>query len=191
MDYLSKHMRRLVVGWFSFILLSAGTANADNYNLPDRIMAVTVPNLQASRDHFDIPLDTATAKGQVEPLALSGIWRIFGGTVLTKPPASLEPVLVELHGMVGTDRKLIVRVWVRYYQTNKGWQPLYKLSQEPVVIKTPGGWKPLFDSPVSPELVDILNLQQHPTPAGYRAWLDFKMYRSKVSIDSWVFKKHP
>ncbi|MGW8248767.1 MAG: hypothetical protein ACWGOV_11750 [Acidiferrobacterales bacterium] len=189
MVYLSKHIRRLVVGWFSFILLSAGTVNADNYNLPDRIMAVTVPNLQADRDHFDIPL--SKTKGQVAPLALSGTWRIFGGTVLTKPPASLEPVLVELHGMVGTDRKLIVRVWVRYYPTNKGWQPLYKLSQEPVVIKTPGGWKPLFDSPVSPELVDILNLQQHPTPAGYRAWLDFKMYRNKVSIDSWVFKKHP
>jgi len=189
MNHFPKFMRLLVPILITLALLQAGTARADNYNLPDRIMAVTVPNLQATRDHFDIPLDTA--KGQVAPLALSGTWRIFGGTILTGPPASLEPVLVELHGMVGTDRKLIVRVWVRYYQTNKGWQPLYKLSQEPVVIKTPGGWKPLFDSPVSPELVDILNRQQHPTPAGYRAWLDFKMYRSKVSIDSWVFKKHP
>jgi len=189
MNYLSKLLRLPLAGWLSLILLSVGTASADNYNLPDRIMAVTVPNLQADRDHFDIPL--LAAKGQVTPLAQSGTWRVFGGTVLSKPPASMEPVLVELHGTVGTDRKLIVRVWVRYYQTNKGWQPMYKLSQEPVVIKTPGGWKPLFDSPVSPELVEVLNWKQHPTPAGYRTWLDFKMYRSKVSIDSWVFKKHP
>lgn len=189
MNCLTKHIRLLVVGSLSLILLSVGVAKADNYNLPDRLMAVTVPNLQANRDHFDIPVNTK--QGQVAPLALSGTWRVFGGTVLSKPPASSEPVLVELHGTVGTDRKLIVRVWVRYYQTRAGWQPMYKLSQEPVVIKTPGGWKPLFESPVSPELVDVLNWQQHPNPAGYRAWLDFKMYRSKVSIDSWVLKKQP
>ena len=189
MKYISKRIHLLVIGWLSLLLLPIGTANADNYNLPDRIMAVTVPNLQADRDHFDIP--PGVEKGQVAPLVLSGTWRVFGGTVLSKPPASLEPVLVELHGMVGTDRKLIVRIWVRYYQTANGWQPLYKLSQEPVVIKTPGGWKPLFDSPVSPELVDVLNWQQHPTPDGYRAWIDFRMYRSKVSIDSWEIKPHP
>ena len=189
MKYISKRIHLLVIGWLALLLLPIGTANADNYNLPDRIMAVTVPNLQADRDHFDIP--PGVEKGQVAPLVLSGTWRVFGGTVLSKPPASLEPVLVELHGMVGTDRKLIVRIWVRYYQTAKGWQPFYKLSQEPVVIKTPGGWKPLFDSPVSPELVDVLNWQQHPTPDGYRAWIDFRMYRSKVSIDSWEIKPHP
>jgi len=189
MNYLTKLIRLLVPGWLTFILLTVGTAHADNYNLPDRLMAVTVPNLQANRDHFDIPLNTT--QGQVAPLALSGTWRVFGGTVLGRPPASSEPVLVELHGTVGTDRKLIVRIWVRYYQTRSGWQPMYKLSQEPVVIKTPGGWKPLFDSPVSPELVDILNWQQHPNPAGFRPYLDFRMYRSKVSIDSWEIKPHP
>ena len=185
----TKYARLLVLGWLSCFLLSIGTANADNYNLPDRIMAVTVPNLRATRDHFDILVNTK--QGQVAPLAQSGTWRVFGGTVLNKAPASLEPKLVELHGTVGTERKLIVRIWVRYYQTGNGWQPMYKLSQEPVVIKTPGGWKPLLDSPVSPELVDVLNWQQHPTPAGYRPSIDFKMYRNKVSIDSWVVKKHP
>ena len=189
MNFISKRINLLAVACLSLLLLSVGTVDADNYNLPDRILAVTVPNLQAERDHFDIPLNVQ--KGQVAPLAQSGTWRVFGGTVLSTPPASLEPVLVELHGMVGTDRKLIVRIWVRYFPTTLGWQPLYKLSQEPVVIKTPGGWKPLFDSPVSPELVDVLNWQQHPTPDGYRAWIDFRMYRSKVSIDSWEIKPHP
>jgi hypothetical protein len=189
MNDLTKLIRPLIFGWLSIILLSVGTAHADNYNLPNRLMAVTVPNLRADRDHFDIPVNTK--QEQVAPLAQSGTWRVFGGTVLSKPPVSLEPVLVELHGTVGTQRKLIVRIWVRYYQTSNGWQPMYKLSQEPVVIKTPGGWKPLLESPVSPELVDILNWQQHPTAAGYRSSIDFKMYRSKVSIDSWVVKAHP
>jgi len=189
MKHISKRIRLLLFGGLSLFLLSISTAHADNYNLPNRILAVTVPNLRADRDHFDIPLNVK--KGQVAPLAQSGTWRVFGGTILSTPPASQEPVLVELHGMVGTERKLIVRIWVRYYQTANGWQPLYKLSQEPVVIKTPGGWKPLFDSPVSPELVDVLNWQQHPTAAGYRTALDFKMYRSTVSIDSWEIKPHP
>ena len=133
MNYISKRIRLLMVGWLSLFLLSVGAAYADNYNLPDRILAVTVPNLQAERDHFDIPFNME--KGQVAPLALSGTWRVFGGTVLSRPPASLEPVLVELHGMVGTDRKLIVRIWVRYYQTANGWQPLYKLSQELFIVR--------------------------------------------------------
>jgi len=189
MNTISKRIHLLAVACLSLLLLSVSTVHADNYKPPKRILAVTVPNLQAERDHFDIPLNVQ--KGRVAPLAQSGTWRVFGGSVLGQPPASLEPVLVELHGMVGTDRKLIVRIWVRYYQTTNGWQPLYKLSQEPVVIKTPGGWKPLLDSPVSPELVDLLNWQQHPTPAGYRTSLDFKMYRSEVSIDSWEIKPHP
>jgi len=187
---IQKNLARLGNFFLLLFMFAAATnAAANNYNLPDRYLAVTVPGLQADPDHFDI--QTSSLKGQVPPLALSGTWRIFGGTVLTKPPSTLDPRLIELHGLVGTDRKLIVRVWVRYYQTTSGWQPMYKLDQEPVMIPTPGGWKPLFDSPVSPEVVEVLNWQQHPNPDGFRSYIDFKLYRSKVSIDSWQVKDHP
>lgn len=173
----------------SFLLftgLFTGPVAADNYNLADRLFAVTAPGLKTVRNHFEVPVKSG--KGQVKPLAISGTWRIYGGTVLPSKPRAQRPILVELSGTVGKQRKLIARVLVRYYPTKRGWQPMYQMKLEPVMVKTPSGWQPLFDSPDSPELLDITNRQQHPTPAGYRPYLDFRMYRSKVSIDSWVIK---
>lgn len=170
------------------VFFTPGLATADNYNVTPRLFAVTVPGLTTENNEFDIPIQFGT--GKTTPIAQSDTWRVYGGTEMDQAPSSRRPILVELHGSVDKVRKLIARVMVRYYQNENGkWQPLYQLNQEPLVIKTPQGWKPLYDSRESPEILGVMN-RKLPNSAGYRPYIDFKVQRGKVSIDAWHVKQH-
>ena len=167
----------------STLLKTALAQEGSNFNIPHRLFAVTVPGVKAGVGRIDIPMKTG--KGKARPIANSDQWRIYGGTVLSSAPRSTKPIVVELYGTASTGRKLITRVLVRYYQTEKGIQPLYQLNQEPLMIKTPSGWKPLFDSVDSPEILGVMN-RELPNSAGYRPTIDFKVFnKAKISIDSW------
>lgn len=170
------------------LLAGLGPIQADNYNRPPRLFTLTVPGLQTDPSGIDIPIQFGD--GKTTPIAQSDAWRIFDGSLMEQRPKNLNPIMVELHGTVGKVRKIIARVMVRYYQDERGlWQPLYQLNQEPLMVKTPQGWRPLFDTRESPEVLGVMN-RGHPNPAGYRPSIDFKVQRGKVSIDSWVIKQH-
>ncbi len=173
----------------SSLALQAAQAE-DNYNIPSRVFAVTVPGLTTEPGRINIPIPPGV--GKASPIAKSGVWRIYGGTILEQPLSS-KPFTVELWGTAGSSYKLIVRVVVKYFATtnngSQGWQPMYQLSQEPVMIRTPSGWKPLMDSTESPEIFDVTNRQEH-SLEGYRRYLDIKAYQRAVSIDSWKVKPY-
>ena len=167
-------------------LFLPGAVNADNYNLKPRLFAVTVPGLTTEPREFDIPIQYG--EGKSSPIAQSDTWRIHGGTVFDQQPSSRRPILVELHGKVGPVRKLVAKVMVQYQQNTEGkWQPLYQFDQEPLMVKTPQGWQPLFDSRESPEILGVIN-RDFPNAAGYRSYIDFKIQRGKIIIDSWNVK---
>jgi hypothetical protein len=172
----------------ALFLSSIATGVADNYNRPPSLFTVSVPTTPTGPGEFDIPIKFGA--GKTRPIALSDTWRVHGGTDFEQQPPSRHPVMVELHGTVGKIRKLIARVMVRYYRNETGrWQPLYLLNQEPLMVPTPEGWQPLFDTRESPEILGLLN-RDLPNPAGYRPSIDFKVQRGKVSIDSWVVKEY-
>ena len=171
---------------FAFSVVVPLTAAADNYNREPHLFTVTVPGLTKEPKEFDVPIKTGEGKSQ--PIAESDTWRIYGGTQLYKQPSNLRPTIVELHGKVGEERKLMARVVVQYFKNADGkWQPMFLLSQEPLMVRTPSGWKPLFDAPESPEILGIQN-RDLPNPEGYRPYIDFKAQRGKISIDSWNVK---
>lgn len=171
---------------FSTTIQSASAEEDQNFNIPTRIFAITVPGLKTEPNRIDIPVKLGAGKSQ--PIAISNQWKIYGGTTLSTRPMSLKPIIVELHGTVGPLRKLIARVVVQYYPVNSsgsvGWKPMYQLNQEPLMIKTATGWKPLFDTRDSPEILGVLN-RKHPNSAGYRPNIVFKLFKGKASIDSW------
>lgn len=156
---------------------------------PPRLMAVTVPGLRRSPDHFNIPVKTGP--GKTQPFAKSGRWAFFGGTVLSQKPQTTGPILIELYGIADTGRKLMARVVMKYYPVaGNRWQPLYQLNQEPIMIKQGNQWVPLFDSQDSPEMLAILN-KTLPNGEGYYPYLDVQFYKGPVIIDSWVVKTGP
>lgn len=162
------------------------TAAADNYNRDPHLFTLTVPGLSREPKEFDIPIKYGEGKSQ--PIAQSDTWRIYGGSKFDERPSSHHPILVELHGKVGPVRKLVARVMVQYFENADGrWQPLFLLSQEPLMVPTPQGWKPLFDTRESPEILGILN-RDLPNAQGYRPYVDFKVQRGKIIIDSWNVK---
>jgi hypothetical protein len=153
---------------------------------PPRLMAVTVPGLQRSPDHFDVPVKMGA--GNTEPFARSGRWAFFGGTVLTQKPQNIGPLLIELYGKAETGRKLMARVVLKYFPlTGNRWQPMYQLNQEPIMIKQGNQWVPLFDSQDSPEMLAILN-KTLPNGEGYYPFLDVQFYKGPVILDSWIVK---
>lgn len=180
----------LVVSLFgaSTIPDPASAQEGTNFNLPQRLFAVTVSGSETDTGHIDIPIKTG--KGKAMPIAKSDHWKIYGGTLLeSSPPYPHKPLTVELYGETGTGHKLITRVMVRYYKTENGWQPLYQLNQEPLMVKTSSGWKPLFGSPESPEILGVMN-RELPNSAGYRPTIDFKVFnKARISIDSWDVKR--
>jgi hypothetical protein len=163
-------------------------AEGSNIN-PPRLMAVTVPGLQQSPDHFDIPLQLGPGNGLA--LAISGRWTFYGGTILSQRPRIIGPLRIDLYGPTNAGRKLMARVLLKYYPLGGNrWQPMYQLDQEPVMIKSGDRWVPLFDSPESPEMLAVLN-KTLPNGEGYYPFLDVQLYKGPVTIDSWVVKTGP
>lgn len=156
---------------------------------PPRLMAVTVPGLRRTPDHFDIPVKAGP--GKTQPFAKSGRWAFFGGTVLTQKPNFVGPMLIELYGQADTGRKLMARVVLKYFPlSGNRWQPMYQLNQEPIMIKQGNQWVPLFDSQDSPEMLAILN-KALPNGEGYFPFLDVQFYKGPVILDSWIVKTAP
>jgi len=187
MKLLSSRYRIFALLIIAISTAAPPTVTADNYNRKPRLFTVTVPGLTRELKEFDIPIQYG--EGKTRPIAQSDTWRIYGGSEFDQRPSRHHPILVELHGEVGPMRKLVVKVMVQYFENARGkWQPMFLLNQEPLIVPTPQGWKPLFDTRESPEIIGVLN-RDLPNPQGYRPYVDFKIQRGKIIIDSWNVKK--
>ncbi|HEY8555347.1 MAG TPA: hypothetical protein VIL43_12510 [Burkholderiales bacterium] len=92
--------------------------------------------------------------------------------------------VVELYTGTPAGPALLCRVWLRYYATDSGWVPHFRLEEEPLVARVHGRWQPL-------ELIRgaggvlVLHGTTVPNADGYYPRLEFGSSTGPVAIVAW------
>lgn len=110
-----------------------------------------------------------------------GGWVLQGGETVTdarQPPDRVIELYTE------NSRSLLCRIGVRYFADAKGWRPRLQLIDEPPVVATPDGWRPVV-LPSGTPLVIAQTGGDLPNSQGYKATIRFGLVGSPVAIDAW------
>lgn len=110
-----------------------------------------------------------------------GGWVLQGGKTVTdsrRPPDRV----IDLYTANG--RNLLCRVGVRFFADGDGWRPRLQLIDEPAVVATPDGWRPVA-LPSGAALVIAQTGGDLPNSQGYKTTIRFGLVGSPVAIDAW------
>ena len=108
-------------------------------------------------------------------------WVLQGGKTVNdsrRPPDRI----IELY--TGNGQSVLCRVAVRYFADGADWRPRLQLIDEPAVVATPDGWRPVA-LPSGAALVIAQTGGDLPNSQGYKATIRFGLVGSPVAIDAW------
>lgn len=135
----------------------------------------------ASEPKHTVELNVMDVPGaqRANPIAAFPTWKLKPGDPIrsdTRPPDRV----VELYGGTPLAPSLLCRVVLRYYASDAGWTPQFRLDDEPAVARVNGRWQPLGGLS---GLVEHGNLL--PNAEGFFRTIEFGPSAGSLTIVAW------
>ncbi|MFP5349429.1 MAG: hypothetical protein ACLGHO_06260 [Gammaproteobacteria bacterium] len=150
--------------------------------LADVVLARLSPDTRADAAAIEIKLKSGLIASPLAGKPQSG-WIVQSGNSVAakvRPPERI----VELYSGDQNSATVLCRIAVRYYPQANRWQPLLQLVDEPAVVRTPDGWRPVMLATGAPLLIAQTS-NDAPNSEGFRQTLQFGLTSGAVSIDAW------